>query len=92
MDTTALRAAVATMETALGNLATELAAAASANAANPKASYTISTLEGSQSVDWNGFREAISNQMAALVKNIGEVRALINAYDPYNIATRMYMQ
>lgn len=90
MDTTKLRTAVETMETALANLAAELSAAAIANAANPKASYSITTPQGGQSVDWNGFRTAISAQMKALTEEILLIRQLINYYDPYIISTKMY--
>lgn len=86
-----LRTTVASMETALANLAATLAAETLANVANPKASYTISTGEGSQSVDWNGYRTAITAQMDSLVKQIEATRKLINAYEPYIITTRGYV-
>ena len=90
MDTTALKASVTSLEASLDSLASTLATETAAHAANPRASYTVSTMEGSQSVDWNGYRKALTEQMESLQRSILSIRQLINAYEPYAVNTRMY--
>lgn len=70
MDTTALRNAVAALESQLA-----------ASASTPQPTYTITTPQGGQTVDWTTYR-------AALVKDIAALREMINGYDPYIISTR----